>query len=63
MLHIQPYFGDFGGERVLIVDCKEAYSPVYLKEKKGTERFYVRTGAATSELAPSQIHSYVNQRF
>ena len=63
MLHIRPQFTDLDGKRVLVVACKEAYTPVYLKDKQGTEQFYIRTGAATSELVPSQIQTYIQQRF
>jgi len=63
MLNIQPHFCDFGGKRVLVLECKAGYAPAYLKQKDGSEQFFVRTGAATSELLPSQIHTYVNQRF
>jgi len=63
MLNVQPHFCDFGDKRVLILECKAGYSPAYLRQKNGSEEFYVRTGAATSELLPSQIHAYVNQRF
>ena len=63
MLNIQPHFCDFGGKRVLVLECKAGYTPAYLKQKDGSEQFFVRTGAATSELLPSQIHTYVNQRF
>jgi len=63
MLHIQPHFADLDGKRVFVIECKEGYSPVYLKTKDGSEQFYVRTGAATSELSPSQIQTFISQRF
>ena len=63
MLHIQPYFVDFDGKRVFVIDCREGYAPIYLKSKDGSEQFYVRTGAATSELSPSQIQTFISQRF
>lgn len=63
MLHIQPHFADFGGKRLFVIECKEGYAPVYLKTKDGTEQFFVRTGAATSELSPSQIQTFISQRF
>ena len=62
MLHIQPRFDDFQHKRVLVVDCNPGYTPVYVKHS-GTEQFFIRTGAATSELTPSQIQTYINQRF
>jgi hypothetical protein len=29
----------------------------------GSEKFYVRTGPATEEMTPSQMHAYVAERF
>ena len=30
---------------------------------KGEEKFYVRSGPSTEELAPSDMHAYVSERF
>jgi len=62
MMYIQVRFDDYKNHRVMVVDCQAAGSPVFLKDG-ATERFYVRTGASTTELTPSQIHDYVRQRF
>ena len=61
-LHVVPLFESFRGKRVLVVRCNSSNLPVYLKDGN-TEQFFVRTGAATTELLPSQIQAYVNQRF
>jgi hypothetical protein len=61
MLYVHPRFEDFENARVMVVDCLPAKAPVYLKDGN-VEKFFVRTGAATSELTPSQTHSYVAQR-
>ena len=62
MLYIHPRFEDYQEERVLVVDCHRAKAPVYAKEGS-TERFYIRTGAATTELTASQMSAYISQRF
>lgn len=62
MMYIHPRFADYDGKRVLAVDCSPARAPVYLKDGDG-ERFYVRTGAATSELTISQAQDYIEQRW
>ena len=62
MLHIEPRFESVDGNRVLVVRCKPSNIPVYLKDGN-TEQFFTRTGAATTELLPSQIQVYIQQRF
>ncbi len=37
-------------------------SPVFVKDGN-TERFYVRSAAATRELLPSETQTYIDQRF
>jgi len=61
-LHINSRLEDFQEQRVLVVDCKPAGTPVFVKDAK-TERFYVRSSAATRELLPSETQEYVRQRF
>jgi hypothetical protein len=61
-LSIQPHFEDMENERVMVIKCEAAKTPVYLKEN-GTERFYVRSGAASLELAPSQQNVFIRNRF
>ena len=46
----------------LVFECSPSRSPVYLKDGN-TERFFVRTGAATTELTMSQARDYVRERF
>lgn len=46
----------------MVVDCTPTRSPVFLKDGN-VERFYIRTGASTTELTASQTHEYVAQRF
>lgn len=54
MMYIQVRFDDYKNHRVMVVECGRAASPVFLKEGN-TERFYVHTGASTTE--------HVAQRF
>jgi predicted HTH transcriptional regulator len=62
MMYIHPRFEDFEGTRVMVVECWQARSPVYLKDGN-VERFYIRTGASTTELSGSQMQQYMKQRF
>jgi hypothetical protein len=62
MMYIHPRFDDYDGTRVLIVDCQKGHDPVYVKDG-GIERFYIRTGAATTELSASQMQQFVKRRF
>lgn len=61
-MYIQVRFDDFKNHRVMVVECGRAGSPVFLKDGN-TERFYLRTGASTTELSPAQTHEYLKQRF
>jgi hypothetical protein len=62
MMYIHPRFDDFDHSRVLVVECLPAKSPVFVKDGQ-TERFYMRTGAATAELTGSQAQDFIKQRF
>jgi hypothetical protein len=62
MMYIHPRFDDYQNARVMVVDCTAAKSPVFVKDGP-IERFFVRTGAATTELTASQMHDFVKQRF
>lgn len=52
MLYVHPRFEDYQEERVLVVECQRSKSPVFVRDGN-VERFYVRTGAATTELIAS----------
>lgn len=62
MMYIHPHFEDYEGVRVMVVDCSPAKAPVHLKDS-GVDKFYIRTGASTSELTPKHALEYVGQRF
>jgi len=62
MLFIHPRFADFEGKRVLVVRCDPSKSPAYVKDGDN-ERFYIRTSGTTTELRPSTVHEYIEQRF
>lgn len=62
MMHIQPRFDDHDHTRVLVVECSKGKAPVYVKDGNN-EKFFVRTGAATTELSVSQVQEYIAQRF
>jgi hypothetical protein len=59
-MHI--HFDDLNDHRVMVVKCKKSPVPVFVKDGI-MERFYIRTGAAASELTPSQTQEYIKQRF
>jgi hypothetical protein len=62
MLYVHPRFEDYQDERVLVVECQPSKAPVFVKDGN-IERFYIRTGAATTELTASQIQQFTKQRF
>jgi predicted HTH transcriptional regulator len=62
LIYVHPRFEDRDGKRVLAVECWAANSPVFVKEAGG-EKFYVRTGASTTELSPSQTQDFIKRRF
>ena len=62
MMYIHPRFESSNSERVLRVDCWKARSPVFLKDG-GDDRFFVRTGAATTELTMARAQEFIKERF
>jgi hypothetical protein len=62
MMYVHPRFEDRDEERVLVVECWKSNSAVFVKDG-AVERFYVRTGAATTELSASQTQEYIRRRF
>jgi len=62
LVYIHSRFDDIDGERALVVECMPSKSPAFCNDGK-IERFYLRTGAATSELSASQTQAYVKERF
>ncbi|MHB9149124.1 MAG: GmrSD restriction endonuclease domain-containing protein [Thermoleophilia bacterium] len=62
MLYLHVRFDDYKNHRVMVVTSGAARSPVFLKDG-GVERFYLRTGASTTQLTASQTHDYAGQRF
>jgi predicted HTH transcriptional regulator len=59
-LHIQ--FDNYEGSRVLMVRCRRAPAPIFVKDGE-TEKFYVRTGPSSTELSPSQTQEFIKNRF
>jgi hypothetical protein len=50
--NIHARFDDHDGSRVMVVKCGKAPTPVFVKDDD-RERFYIRTGPATTELTAS----------
>jgi predicted HTH transcriptional regulator len=59
---LNVHFDDHDDCRVMVVKCRKAPSPVFVKEGD-VEKFYIRTGPSTSELSASQTQEYIKQRF
>lgn len=62
LVHVDLSFESVGDKRVLLVKCSPSNLPVYHKDGN-IEQFFIRTGAATTELLPSEIQGYLKQRF
>lgn len=62
MIAMHTHFQDYEDSRVLVVDCTQSQSPVFVKDGD-VERFYIRTGPATTELQGSQMNDYIRRRF
>lgn len=62
MVNITPKFETYKEDRILLVYCRPSKIPVYLKNGN-EEEFYIRAGASSAKLTPSQMIEYVKQRF
>ena len=62
MTLIHSSFDEFEDNRVLIINCQRSPTEVYVRDGN-VQRFYLRTGAATTELTGSNMVEYINQRF
>ncbi len=62
MMYVHPHFKDYDGHRVLTVECSTANSPAYLIDGN-QEKFYIRTGASTTELTASQTQEFIKRKF
>lgn len=60
--YIHPHFEDQGDVRILNIRCERGPKPAFVKDG-GLQRFFVRGGNATAELAGSSLTEYVRQRF
>jgi CRP-like cAMP-binding protein len=52
----------FGDQKVLRIDCRSAFLPVYFISDD-EEHFYIRTGPSTTSMQLSKMHAYIIQRF
>lgn len=62
LTNINVNFDDYEDNRVMVVKCHKSPTAVFVKDGD-IERFYVRTGPATTELTASQTQEYIKQRF
>ena len=58
---IRLRFQDHQGCRILVVQCDRSSSAVWIKDV-GRARFFVRKGAATTELRASEVVTYLSSR-
>lgn len=62
LVHVDLRFESVADKRVLVVKCSPSHLPVFHRDGN-VEQFFIRTGAATTELLPSEIQGYLKQRF
>jgi len=62
MTNMHARFDDHEDNRVMVIRCGKSPTPVFVKDED-RERFYIRTGPATTELTASQTQEYLKQRF
>ncbi len=62
MTCVTPCFAEHEGRRVMVVTCRPSREPVWVRDGK-LQRFFVRVGATTQELQPSDVYPYVSARF
>jgi hypothetical protein len=60
--YVHGHFDEQDGHRVLAVRCEKGPKPAFVKDGS-SQRFFVRGGNATSELAGASVTDYVKQRF
>lgn len=62
MVNVTPKFETYKEDRIFLVYCRPSKIPVYLKNGND-EEFYIRAGASSAKLTPSQMIEYIQQRF
>ena len=60
--YIEFNIEDYLDKRALVVNCRPSQSAVWVKDGND-QKFFVRTGASTSELKGSDAQSYIEKRF
>ena len=53
---------ELGGQRILVVECLPATSPVFFN-RDNEELFFVRMSNTTQALKPSEVLAYVDEHF
>ncbi len=62
LTNINVNFDDYEDTRVMVVKCHKSPIAVFVQDVD-IQKFYVRTGPATTELAASQTFEYIKHRF
>jgi len=61
-ISVHPRFDDHDGVRVLVIECDRSKTPVFVRDGSA-ERFYVRYGPSTQELAGAAAQEFIRLRF
>ena len=62
LTNINVNFDDYEETRVMVIKCHKSPTAVFVEDGP-VQRFYVRTGPATTELNASQTQEYIKYRF
>lgn len=60
---VQTQIDTFRGKKVCLVRCKASPRPVYVKQSGKDEEFFIRTGPSSERLGPSDLVTYIAERF
>jgi ribonuclease HIII len=61
--YVHTDFERVEGKQVLVVSCRKSPKPIYLRQERGEEEFYVRTGPGSTKLGLSEAHEYIKRHF
>lgn len=59
---VHIHFEEFKDSRIMVVECGRSTKPIYYKDGEN-DRFFIRTGPSTTELATKDAIEYQRERF
>ncbi|MAT39231.1 MAG: hypothetical protein CL946_06475 [Ectothiorhodospiraceae bacterium] len=62
MNYVHMQVEDLNGKKILRVDVSPSDAPAYMEHNQ-VEKFYIRTGPATTNLPVSEVYDYITRRF